>query len=113
MHYSVKICIKTYSEKISWLKLNVREPIQTLCADKFLVRDFIKETIGEKYLIPLLFQTYDVEELIPENLPDIPFIIKTNHDSQKPIIIHDKKNHEFLSELFSFMNEKEEKILAK
>lgn len=86
---------KTYSEKVNWLKLNVREPIQTLCADKYLVREFIKETIGEEYLIPLLFQTYDIKDLIPENLPDIPFIIKTNHDSQKPIIVYDKNSHDW------------------
>lgn len=86
---------KTYSEKINWLKINEREPIQTLCADKFLVRNFIKETIGEEYLIPLLYQTYDVNDLIPENLPDIPFIIKTNHDSQKPIIVYDKNIHDW------------------
>ena len=37
---------KTFNEKLQWLKLYYHDPLMTKCADKYLVRDFIKETIG-------------------------------------------------------------------
>ncbi|KAG4102881.1 TupA-like ATPgrasp-domain-containing protein [Neocallimastix lanati (nom. inval.)] len=45
---------KTFNEKIQWMKLYDNSPLKTQLTDKYLVRDWIKEKIGEKYLIPLL-----------------------------------------------------------
>ena len=50
---------KSINEKIQWLKLFDRTPLHTKCADKYLVREYIKEIIGEKYLIPLIFSTFE------------------------------------------------------
>lgn len=83
---------KTLNEKINWLKLYDRKDLHTIAADKYRVREFIKEVIGEKYLVPLLYQTNDVTKLKPENLPDISFIIKTNHNSSGGAIIRDKSD---------------------
>jgi len=80
----------TLNEKINWLKLYDRTDLHTQAADKFRVRDYIKEVIGEEYLVPLLYQNDDPEALIPENFPDIPFIIKCNHDSSGGVIVKDK-----------------------
>jgi hypothetical protein len=80
---------QTLNEKIQWLKLNDMDDIKTMCSDKFLVRDYIKKEIGEEYLIPLVYQTYSPKDIIPENLPDHPIIIKTNHASGKVFIIKD------------------------
>lgn len=81
---------KTLNEKINWLKLNDRTPLHTQCADKYAVRNFITEKIGEQYLVPLYFQTKDPKEIKPENLPNTPCIIKTNHDSGGGIFILNK-----------------------
>lgn len=81
---------KTLNEKIIWLKLHDRTSLHTRCADKYEVREFIKEKIGEEYLVPLYFQTRNVNEVIADNLPDTPFIIKTNHDSGGGIFVLDK-----------------------
>jgi|SaaInl6LU_22_DNA_1037377.scaffolds.fasta_scaffold06338_2 hypothetical protein len=83
---------KTFNEKIQWLKINDRSELHTLCADKLLVREYIKEQIGEKYLIPLLYKTQNVYDL-NINQPKIkePCIIKTNHDSGTFVIIKDSK----------------------
>ena len=81
---------KTLNEKINWLKLYERVPLQTICADKFLVRDYIKDKIGEEYLIPLVYQTKNTNEIKPENLPDYPIILKTNHNSSGGLIVRDK-----------------------
>lgn len=81
---------KTIHEKLIWLRLNERNPLHTLCTDKYAVREYIKNKIGDKYLIPLVFHTDDPAEIIPENLPDYPFIIKTNHACRGEIIVKDK-----------------------
>ena len=83
-HHKYKLNLKnprTLNEKIQWLKLFDRKPIHTLCADKYQVRDYISEKIGPKYLIPIVFHTKKYAELVPENIPDYPVIIKTSHDS--------------------------------
>ncbi|WP_338733812.1 ATP-grasp fold amidoligase family protein [Mangrovimonas cancribranchiae] len=81
---------KTLNEKIHWLKLHDRTNLHTTCADKYLVRNYVKETVGENYLIPLVFQSYDIKDIKPENFPDIPFIIKANHNSSGGVIVRDK-----------------------
>ena len=45
---------KTLNEKIQWLKLFDSTPIKTLLSDKYLVKNYIKEKIGEKYVITTL-----------------------------------------------------------
>ena len=82
---------KTINEKIQWLKLFDRTPLHTKCADKYLVREYIKETIGEKYLIPLLFNTFKVKDINVENLPNYPTVIKANH-TRGAFLIKDKNN---------------------
>lgn len=44
----------TLNEKLQWLKLYNRRPEYTMYVDKYEVRKYIKETIGEEYLIPLI-----------------------------------------------------------
>lgn len=83
---------KTLNEKIVWLKLNDRTPLHTQCADKFAVRDYIKKQIGDKYLVPLVFHTKNPSEIISNNIPEYPVIIKTNHDSEGGIFVYDKSN---------------------
>ena len=81
---------KTLNEKIQWLKIYDRRPINTQLADKYEVRSYIKEHFGQEYLIPLVLETKNVEDIKPENLPDYPIIIKTNHDSGHYLIVRDK-----------------------
>jgi hypothetical protein len=81
---------KTLNEKICWLKLYYTHPDEHILADKFAVRDYIKKELGEEYLIPLVFHTSNYRDLIPENFPDYPVIVKANHDSGSYLIIKDK-----------------------
>jgi hypothetical protein len=80
----------TFNEKMQWLKLNDRQEIHTLCADKYKVRALVEKEIGAEYLIPLLFKTDDIKQLTLENIPDEPCIIKPNHDSGSIFIVKDK-----------------------
>ena len=82
----------TFNAKLQWLKLNDRTPLHTQCADKYLVREYVKNKIGEKYLIPLLYQSYDIRDIIPQNLGSPPYIIKLNHNSDGTIIVRNQND---------------------
>lgn len=71
---------KTLNEKLQWLKLHNRKPEYSVMVDKYRVRDYIAETIGEKYLIPLIGAWDDPDEIDFASLPDR-FVLKCNHNS--------------------------------
>lgn len=77
---------EAFSEKLQWLKLYDKNPLKTKCADKLMVREYVNERIGEKYLIPLIFSTANPAEIPFSRLPD-KYIIKTNHGSGTNIIV--------------------------
>lgn len=79
----------TFNEKLQWLKLNDRKSEYTQLADKYEVRNYIKETIGEKYLIPSygVWDTFD--DIDFDKLPN-QFVLKTTHDSGGVVICRDK-----------------------
>ena len=83
---------QTFNEKINWLKLNDRTDLHTVSADKFKVRRYIENKIGGVYLIPLIYQTKNPKDIIPEILPDFPVIIKTNHNSSGGVIVKNKND---------------------
>lgn len=80
---------KTFNEKIQWLKLYDSTPLKTRLADKYLVRDWVKEKIGEEHLIPLLGVWDSFDEIDFDKLPD-QFVLKANHGSGWNIIVTDK-----------------------
>ena len=80
-----------YSEKMQWAKMYDLDPRKVLCADKYAVREWVKEKIGEEYLIPLLGVWNSVREVDFEQLPN-QFVMKTNHGSGDVVIVQDKKS---------------------
>ena len=71
---------KTFNEKLQWLKLYDRNPKYTMMVDKYKVREYIKEQIGEDYLIPLIGVWDDPEDIDFDSLPN-QFVLKCNHNS--------------------------------
>lgn len=82
---------KTFNEKLNWLKFNDRNPFYSVVVDKFANRDYIKNTIGEQYLVPLLGAWDSFDDINFEGLPS-QFVLKCNHDSGGLVICTDKKN---------------------
>lgn len=82
---------KTFNEKIQWLKLYDSTPEKTRLADKYLVRDWVKEKIGEEYLIPLLGVWDKFDDIDFDTLPD-KFVLKANHGSGWNVIVKDKES---------------------
>lgn len=84
-------CPKRFTEKVQWLKLYGFGDLETRLVDKYLVRDWVKEQIGEQYLIPLYGVWADPEDIDYDKLPKS-FMLKGNHGSQMNIRVNDKDN---------------------
>jgi len=82
---------RTFNEKLQWLKLYDHNPLYTQLADKYEVRKFIAEKIGEGYLIPLFGVWDSIDEVDFEKLPN-QFVLKCTHDSGSVTICKDKNN---------------------
>ncbi|MCL1998163.1 MAG: hypothetical protein FWG65_05270, partial [Turicibacter sp.] len=80
---------KTLSEKIQWLKLHDSTPLKTQLADKWAVRDWIKDKIGEDYLIPAIGVYTAFEDIPWSDLPN-QFVMKGTHGSSMNMIVADK-----------------------
>lgn len=80
---------RTFNEKIQWFKFYVRDPRTTRCADKYAVREYVAEKIGEEHLVPLLGIYDSVKEIDISKLPK-EFVFKPNHESGRVILCHDK-----------------------
>lgn len=85
---------KTFNQKLQWLKLYNRKDEYTKMVDKYLVREYIKEKIGEDYLIPLLGVYTHFDEIPFHELPNA-FVIKCTHDSGGVVICEDKNHFDF------------------
>lgn len=71
---------KTFNEKLQWLKLYDHKLEYTMMVDKYKVRDYIKEKLGEEYLIPLIGVWNNPDEIDFDSLPN-QFVLKCNHNS--------------------------------
>lgn len=82
---------KTFNEKLQWLKLYDRKDIYTTMVDKYEVKKYIADIIGEEYIIPTLGINNTWEEINFDKLPN-QFVIKCTHDSGGLAICKNKKN---------------------
>jgi hypothetical protein len=78
-----------FNEKIQWLKVYYKPDILTKLVDKFEVRSYIKEKIGEQYLNDLLGVYTSYDEIDFDALPD-KFVLKGVHGCNYNLIVKDK-----------------------
>lgn len=92
----------TFTQKQQWLKLYDQDERKILLSDKYAVRKYISDTIGEEYLFELIsidgrnvFE--DANQICFDKLPN-QFVIKCTHGSHFNIIVKNKaalKNIDF------------------
>ena len=80
---------QTFNEKLQWLKLHNRRPEYTAMVDKYEVKQYVAQRIGEDYIIPTLGVWDRFEDIDFDNLPD-QFVLKCTHDSGGLVIVRDK-----------------------
>lgn len=80
-----------YGEKIQWLKLHGGLEKLGNFVDKYEVRKYIAETIGEEYLIPIIGVYDTVDEINFDALPE-KFVLKCTNGSQSVLVCTDKAN---------------------
>lgn len=87
---------KTFNEKLQWLKLNDRNPLYTTLVDKYKVKEWVAEKIGEEHVIPVLGVWNHFNEIEFNKLPN-QFVLKTNHGSGGVVICKSKSNNEYFN----------------
>lgn len=80
---------KTFNEKLQWLKIHNRKPEYTTMVDKYAVKQYVADRIGEQYIIPTLGVWERFDDIDFENLPK-QFVLKCTHDSGGIVICRDK-----------------------
>lgn len=85
---------KTFNEKLQWLKLYNRKPNYTTMVDKYAVKDYVANIIGEEHIIPTLGVWNNVDEIDWEALPN-QFVLKTTHGGGGGGVVICKNKAEF------------------
>lgn len=82
---------RTFNEKLQWLKLYYypQNDLAVKCADKYRVREYIKDKGYENTLVPLLGVWDNVEDIDWDSLPN-KFVLKCNHGCAYNIVCNDK-----------------------
>ena len=80
---------KTFNEKLQWLKIHDRKPIYTTMVDKYEVKRYVADLIGEEYIIPTLSVWEHFDDIDFDKLPE-QFVLKCTHDSGGLVICRDK-----------------------
>lgn len=80
---------QTLNEKIQWLKIYGDTSLWVKCADKYLVREYVKECGLSDLLVPL-YGVYKSADGIDFSVLPSSFVLKANNGSGDSIIVRDK-----------------------
>lgn len=82
---------KTFNEKLQWLKLYNRNNLYTKLVDKYEVKKYVSELLGDEYIIPTIGVWDNPNKIDFQNLPN-QFVLKCTHNSGLGMVIcKDKK----------------------
>lgn len=84
----------SFNEKLQWLKLYDRKDKYTIMVDKYAVKKYVADIIGDEYIIPTLEVHDSLAEINIARLPN-QFVIKCTHDSGGLFIVKNKSEIDF------------------
>lgn len=93
---------KTFNEKLQWLKLNDFHEDYVIMADKYRVKEYIANKIGNQYVVPLLGVWERSEDIDLNRMPN-KFVLKCNHDSHTVFVCNNKQNFD-INEIRKVLN---------
>ncbi|MBQ8779842.1 MAG: glycosyl transferase [Alistipes sp.] len=79
---------RTFNEKLSWMKLYDHNPLYHTLVDKYDVKAYVAELIGQEYVVPCYGVWNSFDDIDFSTLPD-QFVIKSTHYGA-PIVVKDK-----------------------
>ena len=82
---------KALTEKINWYKLYYRDPLMRKCVDKYEVRQYVRESIGDAYLNECFGVWNSIEEIDYNALPN-QFVLKPTNGSGDVVICKNKSH---------------------
>lgn len=80
---------KGYNEKCQWMKLYYRKPEFVTMVDKYAVKQYVADKIGEEYVVPCFGVWERFDDIDFDKLPR-QFVLKVTHDSGGFVICKDK-----------------------
>lgn len=84
----------SFNEKVYYRKFFTDEKFFSKLEDKWRVRDYVKERVGEDILPEIYHTTTSPKEIPFEDLPE-KFVVKANHGCGWNILVDDKANIDF------------------
>ena len=93
----------TFNEKLQWLKINDREQLYSKLVDKYEVKQFVANLIGEEHIIPTLGVWDKFEDIDFDELPE-QFVLKCTHDSGSVLICKQKSQFDYKAARKHFHN---------
>lgn len=80
---------RLFTEKLQWLKAYYHDPLYTKLVDKYEVKKWVADKIGEQYVIPLYGVWNNFDDIDFDTLPDS-FVLKTTHTSGGYVVCKSK-----------------------
>ncbi len=80
---------QTYTEKLQWMKIHDRNLLYSTMVDKYEVKKYVADIIGEQYIIPTYGVWDSFDKINFDSLPE-QFVLKCTHDSGGIVICTDK-----------------------
>ena len=71
---------QTFNQKLQWLKLYAHKPVYAIMADKYAVKKYVADIVGEEYVVPCLGVWERAEDIDVDTLPN-QFVLKCTHNS--------------------------------
>ena len=69
---------KSFTEKLQWIKVYDRNPAYSRLVDKYEMKKYVDEKLGEGYTVPTIGLWDSVSEINENKLPE-KFVIKCTH----------------------------------
>lgn len=74
---------------MNWQKLHDRNPLYTILADKYSVKEYVAKKIGKEYVVPCYGVWSNFDDIDFTSLPQS-FVLKCTHDSSGAMVCKDK-----------------------
>jgi hypothetical protein len=88
-----------YNDKMQWLKFNWKDDLATLCSDKYLVMDYVRDK-GFEDILNDIHGIYESTDEIDINTFPEKFVLKANHGSGWNSICENRENYNWKREKY-------------